>query len=244
MKENLVHFDEKTEKTTIESQFKETGNKSIYSEIYFRTIVESSLNGIAVLDEQGNFEYVNDSFLKNVGWLREEILGQNFLIIIPEDIHEFAITACNDFQKGANNIHKIKIKTKRGDIKYLNSFHQLINVNGNLKTVSITEDITEEMRLMLELTKSNKHKKLLCYLIKNTRGGKTRALILKNLLDNSYNANQLAKLVGIDYKTTRHHLEVLNRNGIIDLEKDRGNGTIYYISKNLKLDLNELAITK
>lgn len=194
------------------------------------------------MDEQGNFEFVNDSFLKNIDWLREDIIGQNFLMIIPEDLHEFAIKACEDVQKGINNIQKIKIKTKRGKIKYLNSFHKLINVNGNLKTVAIIEDITEEMRLTKELKISNKQKKLLYDLIKSTRGGKNRALILKKLIDKSCNANQLSKDLGIDYKTIRHHLEVLTTNGIVDVEKNGSNCTIYYISKNLELDLNDIAM--
>jgi len=57
---------------------------------------------------------------------------------------------------------------------------------------SIARDITQNRLLKQELRKSNKQQKLLCYLIKGTRGGKTRALILKHLADGSFNANQLA----------------------------------------------------
>ena len=67
-------------------------------------------------------------------------------------------------------------------------------------TVSFGRDITERKKaeeqikesLKQKLKKSNKQNKLLCYLIEGTRGGKTRALILRHLAEKSYNANQLA----------------------------------------------------
>jgi PAS domain S-box-containing protein len=233
IKEDLRLSCEKAKENNFELQF---------GEVYFRTIIESSFNGISIVDEQGNFEFVNDSFLKMIDWPREDIIGQHFLIIIPEDTHEFAIKAANDLHKGLNNIKKIKIKTKRGEIKYLKSFHKLFKINGNLKTISIIEDLTEEIRLTRELNKSNKQKKLLYYLIKGTRGGRTRALILKNLIDKSYNANQLAKALNMDYKTIRHHLYILIKNGIIKSEKNGSKSAIYFISNNISANFNDLDI--
>ncbi|MCX9010171.1 MAG: PAS domain S-box protein [Candidatus Methanoperedens sp.] len=124
------------------------------SEEYFKTIVESSFNGIAVTDEKGNFEYVNESFLKMTGWQREELIGKSFMKIIPGDMHESALNICNEVQEGVNNNHEIKIKTRDGKLKYLNSFHKLTEINGQLKTVSITEDITEKKILEQKLAES------------------------------------------------------------------------------------------
>ena len=102
----------------------------------------------------------------------------------------------------------------------------------------IARDITENVRLKQELKKSNKQRKLLCYLIEGTRGGKTRALILKHLVDEAYNAHQLSKALNMDYKTVRHHLDVLLKNKIIT-KNDNVGTTLYLISKNIELDLNE-----
>ncbi len=64
-----IHFTiEKVEEKKHGVQLKEAQEILYYSEEYFKTIVESSFNGIAVTDEQGNFEYVNESFLKMVCW--------------------------------------------------------------------------------------------------------------------------------------------------------------------------------
>ncbi|HLB70146.1 MAG: winged helix-turn-helix domain-containing protein [Candidatus Methanoperedens sp.] len=81
-------------------------------------------------------------------------------------------------------------------------------------------------------------KKLLWYLIAGTRGGQTRAVILRRLIDRPYNANQLAESMNMDYKTIRHHLDVLVKNGIVTIEGDKY-GAMYFISKAMEVNLDE-----
>ena len=73
-------------------------------------------------------------------------------------------------------------------------------------------------------------KYLLGWLIAGTRGGLTRAKIIKVLKENPQNANQLANLLGMDYRTIRHHLEVLEKNKIIT-SMGEGYGTTYFLSQ-------------
>ncbi|HIH44917.1 MAG TPA: winged helix-turn-helix transcriptional regulator [Candidatus Methanoperedenaceae archaeon] len=105
---------------------------------------------------------------------------------------------------------------------------RLIAVHG------IGRDITENKRLKQELKESNKQLKLLRYLMEGTRGGNTRALILRHLNERPYNANQLADALNLDYKTVRHHLDVLLKNGIIAKESD-GCTAIYFLSKIMEM---------
>ena len=58
-------------------------------------------------------------------------------------------------------------------------------------------------------------KYLLGWLIAGTRGGYTRAQIIKTLQESPHNANQLANQLGKDYRTIRHHLKVLQKNNMI-----------------------------
>ncbi len=331
------------------------------NENYLRMIIDSSPDGITVIDDQGKFEYVNDSFYRIIGWPKEEIIGQHFRNIVPEDKHSFIFRA----REGTLDDFETKIITKSGEIKYVKVAHTLSMINGNKKIVSVTRDITdfkkyelnlkeseakyrelfenaddpmythdlegrflsvnkmglkilggseeevigsnvsqwlasdsynvfrervkkilagqpveepvvievvckngehkwgevrtrlfrnggkiivhgiarditENMMLKQELNKSNKQRKLLCYLIKGTRGGKSRALILRHLIDKSYNAHQLAKLLNMDYKTIRHHLEVLIKNGIITKSND-GHTDLYFLSKNVAESLYSIS---
>jgi DNA-binding transcriptional ArsR family regulator len=73
-------------------------------------------------------------------------------------------------------------------------------------------------------------KYLLGWLIAGTRGGPTRVKIIDALKETPQNANQLATLLKMDYKTMRHHLQVLEKNKIITSVGDRY-GATYFLSQ-------------
>ena len=74
--------------------------------------------------------------------------------------------------------------------------------------------------------------RLLWWVLAGSRGGASRARIMIALRQRPYNANQLAEALGLDYKTIRHHLEVLERNLIVVTEGQRY-AKLYYLSKNM-----------
>ena len=55
----------------------------------------------------------------------------------------------------------------------------------------------------------------LWYVLSGTRGGANRARILHALDERPRNANRLAEDLDLDYKTVRHHLEVLEENNVV-----------------------------
>lgn len=76
-------------------------------------------------------------------------------------------------------------------------------------------------------------KYLLGWLIAGTRGGPTRARIITALREAPQNANQLAKLLEMDYRTIRHHLEVLEKNKLITTAGEEY-GITYFLSSQLE----------
>ena len=74
---------------------------------------------------------------------------------------------------------------------------------------------------------------LLGWLIVGTRGGFTRAQIIMALREMPQNANQLATLLEKDYRTIRHHLQVLQKNRIITSAGERY-GTTYFLSQEME----------
>ena len=72
-------------------------------------------------------------------------------------------------------------------------------------------------------------KYLLGWLIAGTRGGLTRAKIIEALKEAPQNANQLANTLKMDYRTIRHHLEVLEKNRLI-VSAGEGYGKTYFLS--------------
>jgi DNA-binding transcriptional ArsR family regulator len=60
----------------------------------------------------------------------------------------------------------------------------------------------------------------LWYVLTGTRGGENRLRILRAIDERPRNANQLAEDLDLDYKTVRHHLDVLVENGVVDKSGD------------------------
>ncbi|MGQ9514495.1 MAG: ArsR/SmtB family transcription factor [Thermoproteota archaeon] len=75
--------------------------------------------------------------------------------------------------------------------------------------------------------------RLLWWLLVGTRGGPTRAKIIHSLEKNPQNANQLAQTLGLDYKTIRHHLQILVDNRFL-VTVGEGYAKVYFPSPVLE----------
>ncbi len=73
----------------------------------------------------------------------------------------------------------------------------------------------------------------LWYVLTGTRGGTNRVRILSALDEQPRNANQLAEDLELDYKTVRHHLDVLMENDIIGTSGDEY-GAIYLPTERVR----------
>jgi len=138
----------------LEEKIEEAHKKLYDSEKYLRVIVGSSSDGITVVDEQGRFEFANDSFFRIIEWTRDEIIGNYFIKIIPEDMNELVFQQWNKVQEGIPGDFETKIITQSGKIKCVKVAHVLTKIRGKKKIVSITKDITENKKLELNLKES------------------------------------------------------------------------------------------
>ena len=80
---------------------------------------------------------------------------------------------------------------------------------------------------------------VLWYVLAGTRGGPNRARILRTLDDQPRNANRLADALDLDYKTVRHHLDVLRDNGVVTKAGD-GYGAVYRISDQARVNWDDV----
>ena len=72
----------------------------------------------------------------------------------------------------------------------------------------------------------------LWHLFVGTRGGIQRARLVHLLEARPFNAHELAKAVGLDYKTVRYHLKVLVDNDVLVPSEERY-GTLYFWSASM-----------
>ncbi|WP_410764758.1 winged helix-turn-helix domain-containing protein [Haloferax sp. DFSO60] len=71
--------------------------------------------------------------------------------------------------------------------------------------------------------------KALWYLLAGTRGGTTRAKLIRSLSERPRNANQLSESLDIDYNTVRYHLDLLVEHDIVE-KGEEGYGTMYFLT--------------
>lgn len=74
---------------------------------------------------------------------------------------------------------------------------------------------------------------VLWYVLTGTRGGSNRIRILRALDERPRNANQLAEDLDLDYKTVRHHLDVLTSNDVVTSGGD-DYGTVYMPTERVR----------
>jgi DNA-binding transcriptional ArsR family regulator len=76
-------------------------------------------------------------------------------------------------------------------------------------------------------------RKLLWWIIAGTKGGINRARIIESIHQRPYNAHQLAEKLNLDYKTVRHHINVLEQNRIISSSGEKY-GMMYFLSPQME----------
>lgn len=82
-------------------------------------------------------------------------------------------------------------------------------------------------------------RKVLWWLIGGARGGRNRFRIIKTLEREPMNANQLATTLDLDYKTIRHHLDLLVENDVVEAVGD-GYGDTYFLTERMESNLDVL----
>src|SRR5882672_8875504 len=75
---------------------------------------------------------------------------------------------------------------------------------------------------------------LLWYLLAGTRGGLNRLRIIQALIERPLNAHQLADRLGLDYRTVRHHLDLLTKNNVLSRPTGDAYGSLYFVSGMMK----------
>jgi DNA-binding transcriptional ArsR family regulator len=73
----------------------------------------------------------------------------------------------------------------------------------------------------------------LWYVLTGTRGGENRVRLLRAVDEQPRNANQLAEDLDLNYKTIRHHLDVMTDNDILRKSGD-DYGAVYLPTKRVE----------
>ena len=81
--------------------------------------------------------------------------------------------------------------------------------------------------------------KMLWWLIGGTRGGKNRFRIIMALDEQPMNAINLSEELDLDYKTIKHHLEMMVEHNVIESMGD-GYGKNYFLTEQMEENREKL----
>jgi len=122
------------------------------SEEKYATLVEQANDGIVIIQDM-KYLFVNRKFCDITGYCSEELIGNDFFIILSPDILESIKRRHNDRMAGKDvpAIYETKIVTKRGETKYVEVNAGLIEYKDRKTDLVVFRDITARKHYQRDL---------------------------------------------------------------------------------------------
>jgi PAS domain S-box-containing protein len=125
---------------------KEAEERLRESEALYRSLIENTSDGIAIIDADSTFSYINPAYQRIWGWAAEELIGQQFLQLIHPD--DLALSTSNlgqlliepDVVVGG----EIRVRHKDGSWRIVDGTAKRLP-SGSI--ISNTRDVTEQREI-------------------------------------------------------------------------------------------------
>ena len=114
-------------------------------------ILEQAIDAVVSIDQKNNVTFFNTAAEKLWGYNREEVLGRNVKMLVPEEIqgqHDSFVNA--NRQTGHNKIvgtsRDIEVPRKDGSLVWCNLALSKVTIGGDVHYTAFIKDITEQRR--------------------------------------------------------------------------------------------------
>ncbi len=126
-------------------------------EKHYRTLFDLSPAGILIEDSNGNILDLNESFCRNSGYKREEVIGKNVSILGPREREGDIKKNIDEILSGTELEHDVINRKKDGSLGYLRLRECSITLpDGSLGILCVANDVTERKEAERALFKSEK----------------------------------------------------------------------------------------
>ena len=119
-------------------------------------LFDASGMGIVVTDHHGRIVRINDTFLAEYGWKREDLLGEEFLMLIPPEDHAISRKLHTAFiNRGRHGVRELQLLRKDGRVADVVLTTALLELSQKRRfMVSTVRDTTERNNLMRSMTRA------------------------------------------------------------------------------------------
>jgi two-component system cell cycle sensor histidine kinase/response regulator CckA len=141
----VLVFRDVTEQTETERRLSQRLRES---EKKYRDLFEHAIDVIFTLDTDGKFVEVNEAFLKEGGYERDEIIGHHFGFLVPPDDMPVVSEAFDKGRNGETWRFEIRAKKKDGAVQWFSFINRpLFNDSGEVVAIhGIARNIDEKKR--------------------------------------------------------------------------------------------------
>ncbi|WP_462317564.1 sensor histidine kinase, partial [Marinilabilia sp.] len=163
----LINFDNKLHILAVVRNItrqKKVFDKLKKSHLRFQNVIENSLVGICIINEDGYMEYANPSFCSLLKYTKKEVLGRHFSMTLPEETREELMDSPKRFlnhefyEPGIYNVIDKDQKTKHVFIDAI----EILSYDDKPKMVAFINDFTETIHYERKLKLSEiKYRKMM-----------------------------------------------------------------------------------
>jgi diguanylate cyclase (GGDEF)-like protein/PAS domain S-box-containing protein len=120
-------------------------------------VLEALPIGVCLTDETGHYRFMNEAYCSIYEYVREEMIGQHYGVIMPPDQIALANKQYARLLKGDTGIPvERKRQRKDGSIIYIEAANALVKLpDGRRMVITTVREITERKQMEAELKKAN-----------------------------------------------------------------------------------------
>ena len=195
------------------------------------SLFDASGLGILVTDHHGRIVRVNDTFLSDYDWSREDLLGEDFSRLIPPDDQAISRKLYAAFmEKGRQGTREVQILKKDGTVADVLITTALMELTQKRRfMVSTIRDVTERKNMMRKLRRAkedadsaNRAKSSFLANMSHELRTPLNAIIgfsemIKNQTFGAVNNPKYEEYVGDIHFSARHLLDIIN--DVLDMSK-------------------------
>jgi PAS domain S-box-containing protein len=136
---------------------KQTDDEQEQRELQYRAVVEDQTELICRWRPGGELTFVNQAYCRYFGRKREELIGKNFMQLIPIEDHEAVRKHFASINRDHPiGMHEHQVKSEKGEIRWQQWVNQgVFDTEGHLTDCqSVGRDITDRKQAELELLRS------------------------------------------------------------------------------------------